>query len=212
MQGLQLRRQQLTGMTAQNTRQMSSRQDRLQREIAELRMVMKAIQARNEQLEMRLIAGDVPAPPATKSASDDMGSAPAVAHAWAELLQQGEAVRIGWVRSGELVPSSTLAEAWGRTRQALEQALRRGELFSIKVGKNRYYPAVFTKLEAETVKTVCLALKGKDEVGKFIFWSRPHGGLGGETLLEALSSGQSDQVYRLAEGWSAERGQSFRTW
>lgn len=126
--------------------------------------------------------------------------------AWSALLGQGESVRTGWVRDGLLVSSVVLAEAWGRSRQALEYAAKRGELFSIKVGKNRFYPTVFTRLEAEAVKAVCLKLKGEDAVAKFVFWGKKHGGLGGLTPSEAISVGQLDNVVRLAEAWSAERG------
>lgn len=126
--------------------------------------------------------------------------------AWSALLGQGESVRTGWVRDGLLVSSVVLAEAWGRSRQALEYAAKRGELFSIKVGKNRFYPTVFARLEAEAVKAVCLKLKGEDAVAKFVFWGKKHGGLGGLTPSEAISVGQLDNVVRLAEAWSAERG------
>lgn len=150
------------------------------------------------------------ASPALASASTtppDPAQREADAHrAWTALLRQGEAYRRQWVTDGLLVSPMSLAEAWGCTQQALDDARRRGEVFSIEIGGHHYYPAVFARLEAEAVKGVCQALKGDDVAAKFVFWHRAHGGLGGLTLVEALSLGRTDKVRCLAEAWSAEFG------
>nr|WP_161493365.1 HAD domain-containing protein [Zoogloea sp. LCSB751] len=126
--------------------------------------------------------------------------------AWTALLRQGEEIRLQWVTDGVLMTPAMLAEAWGSTQQAIDDARRRGDVFSIEVGEHRYYPAVFARLPAEAVKYVCQALQGDDVVAKFVFWNKAHGVLGGLTLVEALSSGRHDQVRCVAEAWSAERG------
>lgn len=128
---------------------------------------------------------------------------------WQDLVQQGESARVGWLNQGLLVPSEDLARAWGRSRQALERASGRGQLCSLKVGKNRYYPAVFRALEAEAVKGVCQFLRGEDAAAKFIFWNKAHGSLGGLTPADAIREGKGDKVARLAKAWSAERGPDF---
>lgn len=125
---------------------------------------------------------------------------------WDRMVAQGEARRVAWVRDGLVIPSSTLAEAWGRTRQALDQACARGELFAVKVGKNKYYPADFVELNADAIKWVSQALRGDDSVAKFIFWTRKHGGLGGRTIAQALKAGEVARATELALGWSDERG------
>ena len=131
---------------------------------------------------------------------------PAGASEWRQRVRQGEALRAGWVKDGLLVPSSALVDHWSRSRQALDQACARGELFSLKLGKNRYYPAAFLHLDADAVKRVNLALKGDDSTAKFVFWSRGHGALGNRSVAEALNDGRLEQVVELARGWSEERG------
>lgn len=125
---------------------------------------------------------------------------------WQARLKQGESVRLAWVQDGLLIPSRQLAQAWGRTPQALSLADRHGKLLSLKVKGDRYYPAVFLTLEAEVVKDICSRLKGEDAVGKFMFWSKPHGSLGGLTAADAIRAGKGEKVVQLAEAWSAERG------
>lgn len=89
--------------------------------------------------------------------------------AWNALLEQGETVRRAWVKTGLLVPTSELATSWGCSERTLYQATEAGELFDLQVGKTRYYPAAFMRLEMEVVKAVCSQLKGDDVVAKFIF-------------------------------------------
>ena len=125
---------------------------------------------------------------------------------WQGLLQRGESLRAGWVRQGLLITTGELAQAWGISCQALSAAHRRGELLSLKIGRNRFYPAVFKTLEPGTVMDVCSRLKGYDVVGKFIFWNRPQGSLDDMTASEAIAAGQSDEVVALADAWTAERG------
>lgn len=129
-----------------------------------------------------------------------------MASPWKSLLRQCEAVHREWVRNGLLVSSVTLAKAWGRSRQALDQAAKRGEIFYIKVGKNKHYPEVFVHLGAHEVKTVCLQLKGEDGGAKFVIWNQIHSVLGGITISEAIAAGQVAKVTHLAEAWSVERG------
>lgn len=157
-----------------------------------------------------LFSENVGASPALASAypvsSDPTQSEADAVRAWAALLRQGEEIRLRWVTDGLLVTPTTLAETWGCTHQAIDDAWRCGDIFSIEVGEHRYYPAVFARLDADAVKGVCQALQGDDVVAKFVFWNKAHDELGGLTLVEALLSGRPDQVRGVAEEWSLERG------
>ena len=134
-----------------------------------------------------------------------LGMAPGTgAEQAAELEQGAETVKAGWIRDGLLVGSAAFGLAWSRTRQALEQACDRGELFSLKIGNKRWYAAGLMGLAAEDVKAVCLLLRGVDPVSQFIFWERPHGALAGQTLPQALRAGKRAAVLRTAEVFASE--------
>lgn len=138
--------------------------------------------------------------------TDEVLEADSAAAEWNALLGQGETVRSQWLRAGLLVPSAELAAAWECSRQALDLAVKEGELFDLKIGDSCYYPAVFTRLEMEAVKAVCSRLKGEDVVAKFVFWNRQHGGLSGLTPADTIRAGHAEKVSRVAEAWSVERG------
>ncbi|MCV2355385.1 hypothetical protein LNV09_14620 [Paucibacter sp. B2R-40] len=119
--------------------------------------------------------------------------------------ETSEAVKHEWVSSGLLVGWAALGEAWGgRQRQALDQARERHELFSLKVAGRHHYPAAFLNLSAETVKAICLLLKNVDPAAQVIFWNRPHGALGGQTLEQALAGGKLARVAHLAKTFAEE--------
>jgi HPt (histidine-containing phosphotransfer) domain-containing protein len=125
---------------------------------------------------------------------------------WELLVRDSESRRVAWTKDGSLVKTQELAKKWGRTRQALDQAVERGELFNLKIGSRRWYPAVFARLTAEDVRQVNLALSSSSPVSKFVFWNRSHGGLGGKTVESAIRGGQLARVIELAEAWADERG------
>jgi hypothetical protein len=102
-------------------------------------------------------------------------------------IRRGEAARVEWVRAGEVVPAKTLADAWGLTPQALGPAAKRGELFSVAVKGQRYYPREFLELDREDVSDVCRALAPLTAAEKLVFWKRPHGALAGKTVVQTLS-------------------------
>lgn len=111
-----------------------------------------------------------------------------------------------WARDGMLIPTKGLGAACGQSRDALEAACERNELLRLKVGVLWFYPAVFACFSLNDVHRINRALKGDDEVSKFIFCHRRHGGLGGRPLSQALRNGKLDRVLELALGWSEERG------
>jgi hypothetical protein len=120
---------------------------------------------------------------------------------------RGEAARVGWIRTGELVPAKTLADSWGLSPQALGPAADRGEVFSLTHKRLRYYPAEFLSLERDAVASVNKALEGLSEGEKLVFWKRPHGALGGKTVVQALSSTDKralSRVLALAKAWAEQ--------
>ena len=137
-----------------------------------------------------------------------LGMAPSTGAEQATELEQGsERVKAGWIQGGLLVGSVAFGLSWSRTRQALEQACGRGELFSLKIGNKRWYPASLMNLTVEDVKAVCLLLRGVDPVSQFIFWERKHGSLAGQTLPQALQAGKTAAVLRTAEVFASEHAE-----
>ncbi len=125
---------------------------------------------------------------------------------YADAAKQGEELLAEWTRDGTLVKSTELAKRWGRTRQALDQACDRQELFRVKVGNRQWYPVVFLRLTADQVKKVSLALGAGDPSSMLMFCLRKHGGLGGRTIADAITAGELKRVVELAREWSRERG------
>ena len=128
------------------------------------------------------------------------------AEAYDAAVQRGEERRAAWTRDGTLVSGAELAARWGRSRQALDQACARHELFNLKVGNRLWYPAVFLQHGAAEVRAVCRALGEGDPASMLVFWLRPHGGLGGRTVSEAIEARQLERVVELARAWAEEHG------
>jgi hypothetical protein len=122
-------------------------------------------------------------------------------------LGRGEAAKVEWVRSGEVVPARTLADTWGLTPQALGPAAERGEVFAVVVKRQRYFPKEFLDLDRNDVSAVSKSLCRLGSEEKLIFWKRPHGALGGRTVFDVLSTKDGQQlarVVRLAQSWAAQ--------
>lgn len=126
----------------------------------------------------------------------------------AAAVARGEAAKVEWVSSGEVVPAKTLAEVWGLTPQALGPAAERGEVFAVVVKRQRYFPKEFLELDRDDVGAVSKALGSLSPAEKLVFWKRPHGSLGGKTVLQLLTGkkdgAQLGRVIRLARAWAAE--------
>ena len=114
-------------------------------------------------------------------------SAAALTASASAAVTSGEAARLEWVTSGEVVPAKKLAGAWGLTPQALGPAAKRGQLFAVVIKGLRYYPKEFLKLERDDVAAVCKQLEPLEPSQKLFFWKQQHGALGGRTAAEVLS-------------------------
>eukprot|EP01136_Pigoraptor_vietnamica_P010299 Opistho-1_new@47772 len=102
-------------------------------------------------------------------------------------VARGEAAKLAWITSGEVVSAKKLAEVWDLTPQALGPAAERGDVFAVMVKRLRYYPKEFLELSREDVGAVTRALGELSPEQKLVFWKRQHGALAGKTVLEALS-------------------------
>ncbi|WP_157269824.1 hypothetical protein [Azohydromonas aeria] len=136
--------------------------------------------------------------PEAQSGTDTAGGVRGARICGESLLQQ-------WVRDGTLIPSTELDSSWGVSRQALDQAVERGELFSLKIAGRRYYVAQLRDITREQASEVCRALGALSPGEKLTFWLREHGGLQGRTAVAAIHGGQLGRVAQLARAWSAER-------
>jgi hypothetical protein len=104
-------------------------------------------------------------------------------------LARGTATLEEWTQDGTLIAPAQLAEAWRIGTEATEAAVERGDLFEVWVNKSRYIPAALIPLGLEQAARLCHALKGQPASEKLIFLLRPHGGLGGQTVVQALQTG-----------------------
>ena len=131
--------------------------------------------------------------------------APASTNGDAELADHlSEKARVAWTKNGLLIPSTNLAEAWGITRGALDQAEEGYEVFLLKIRGRLWAPAVFAKLKRSAVAKVCRTMPSADEVSKLFFWMQPHGALGGKTPAQAIQAGQLERVLEIAQGLAEE--------
>ena len=121
-------------------------------------------------------------------------------------VDHGELARQAWISDGLVVPSTELATAWGRTRQALDQAVKRGELFRIGIRNRKWYLAVFKELAAADVAKVCRELHRLSDAEQLVFWLRPHGALGGATVEGAFRSRRVGDVIALAKAYAEGLG------
>jgi hypothetical protein len=119
-----------------------------------------------------------------------------------DALARGEARLVKWTRDGSLVDGKRLAEAWGMTRQGLDKARERGDIFSVRVGGLHYYAEQAEHFKRADLAQVNRALGGIDPNSKLIFLKRQHGALGGRTPAEATEDGRLADVLRLARDWA----------
>ncbi len=141
--------------------------------------------------------------------SEVLDEAPEVAlahggHAAATL--RGQAAVEHWFREGILMRSEPFGRAWGLTPQGLGAAVRRGELFSLKHGRNRLYLRALLDLDRAAVARVTRELRHASDADQLVFWMKKHGGLGGQTAVAAVAAGKAARVAEIARGWAEERG------
>jgi hypothetical protein len=130
---------------------------------------------------------------------DEVHLPPAVSSR-AVAAQRGEALIASLVRQGSLIDGETLASAWGITRQALDKARERGEIFSVRMGRQHFYPVAALSFLRRDFESINRSFHPDIAAGtKLIFFNRQHGSLGGKTVAE--SADRLTDILRLAAGW-----------
>jgi hypothetical protein len=119
-----------------------------------------------------------------------------------EATARGEARLVQWTRDGLLVEGKHLYEAWGITRQALDKARERGDLFSVMVAGQHYYPVEAEQFSRADLAQLTRALGNISSGSKLIFIRRKHGALGDRTPAEAIDHGMLADVLRIAANWT----------
>jgi hypothetical protein len=91
--------------------------------------------------------------------------------------------------------------AWGLTRQGVDAALDRGEIFSIWVKGQHWYPSEALEFSRKDMQAINHALGDTAPSSKLLFLLHKHGAVGGMTAADAVSTGKLDGVLRLASQW-----------
>lgn len=99
--------------------------------------------------------------------------------------------------------TADFASARGVMPDVLVALRARGELFSVVVDDQVWWPAELLKVAPKYASALCQALENATESRKVAFLMRKHGALGALTAAEAVASGRIAEVLRLAEDWGA---------
>lgn len=119
-------------------------------------------------------------------------------------VERGKEARLQWIRDRIVLGSEEFAAVRGLSPDNLGELQTQGGLFSVEIDGKAWWPAKLLELAPIDASAVCRALGALDEATKLIFLMRPHGALGGKTVLEAVAGGQLEQVVRLAAAWAKE--------
>ena len=122
----------------------------------------------------------------------------------AEMARGSDAVKADWIRERLVIAGEELEQAWVCSRQTLEQACERGNLFKLRISGTDWYPAAFATLSCVDVRAVCDSLRGQDPITAFIFWHAKHGSLRGMTLPEALRRGERQAVIHSSQTFASQ--------
>lgn len=106
-------------------------------------------------------------------------------------LERGAGALKRWTQNGTLIDPQQLVQAWGQDVQTVQAAVQRGDLFEVWVDRMPYFPSALASLNSAEAVMVCHALGGLTASEKLVFLMREHGGLGGQTVAQALKSGTS---------------------
>jgi len=116
-------------------------------------------------------------------------------------LERGRAAREAWIREEVVLPSAEFATRYGVAVAALPALESSGELFSVEVGGEPYWPAELLKLEPTVAAEICRALGDDSDSAKLMFLMRNHGALAGRSVAHAVRHGRLADVLRLARAW-----------
>ncbi len=115
---------------------------------------------------------------------------------------RGEGRLVGWTKDGTLVEGGKVEAAWGVKRETVDAARERGEIFSVWVRGQHWYPNEALKLERSSAAAITRALGDADPSSKLLFLLHKHGALGGQVPTDAVADGKFEDVLRLATDWA----------
>lgn len=130
-------------------------------------------------------------------------SQPIARGGFASAVARGLEARRTWTREGVLLSTADFASARGVTPEMLVALRASGELFSVVVDDQVWWPAELLKVAPQYASALCQALENAADSRKVAFLVRNHGALGARTAAEAVASGRIAEVLRLAEDWGA---------
>lgn len=189
--------------------QLQQRLLRMRKELAQAKALIRALETDVNEFEAALAEAATEAPShghdRTQGSTSPAAAVPRVSGGVAGAVARGEKLLQGWVQDGTLIPSAALSSSWGITRQALDQTVERGELFSLKIAGRRYYLSELRDITREQAAEVCCALGKLSPSEKLMFWLHAHGGLQGRTPVVAIQAGQLARTVQLAQAWARER-------
>lgn len=191
--------------------QLQQRLVRMRTELAQAKALICALETNVSKFEAALAeaADEGPAHGHDRAqfSTSPTAAVPLASGGVAGAVARGEKLLQGWVQDGILIPSAALGSSWGITRQALDQAVERGELFSLKIAGRRYYLTELRDITREQTAQVCCALGKLSPSEKLMFWLHAHGGLQGSTPVVAIQAGQLARTVQLAQAWALEHTQ-----
>ncbi|REG48982.1 hypothetical protein B0G80_5300 [Paraburkholderia sp. BL6669N2] len=107
------------------------------------------------------------------------------------------------VSAGRLLPSAIVCEAFGISEQRLAKNVTGGQIFSVDVGGNQFYPAFFLakELDRRQLAKVTRRLDGLTGWAKWKFFTKPKASLAKLTPLQALLHGEAKEVLQAADAF-----------
>lgn len=118
--------------------------------------------------------------------------------------QQASEFRKNLISTGKILPSETICQALGVTRQALSKAVTTKRLFALQFRGRNYYPAFFADpaFNRRLLERVCKTLGELDGEKKWEFFTTPKQTLEGATPLETLNTEEIESILKAAENFA----------
>lgn len=115
--------------------------------------------------------------------------------------QQAHDFQTNLISTGKVLPSESICQALGITRQALSKAIAAKRLFRLRFRGRSYYPAFFADptLDRRQLEHISKALGELDGAQKWQFFTTPNLTLGGMPPLEALTKGEIEPILNAAD-------------
>ncbi|MYM92523.1 hypothetical protein [Duganella vulcania] len=114
---------------------------------------------------------------------------------------RGEERLMSWIHDGTLLLVDKVEAAWSVNRQTVDAAREEGEIFSVWVRDQHWYPAEALKFKREDLAAINRKLGEIDPSSKLLFLLHKHGAVGGMTPLDAVANRKLGDLLRLAAEW-----------